>query len=100
MTKQTIKAWLTNPAHSQAGDESNIERLTFSNCEMADCGWLEVGYAEIKLVNTFTRDQLVSSMVNTLKEQITKERAESHKRINEFEKRINDLLLITSEVQS
>lgn len=100
MTTQTIKAWLSSPQLAQAGDECNPEKLTFTNHDMADCGWLEVGYAEITLTNTFTREELVQSMVNTLQEQIRKERAESHKRICEFEKRICDLLLITHEAQS
>jgi hypothetical protein len=100
MTTQTIKAWLTYPQVAEPGDECNPEKLTFTNLDMADAGWLEVGYAEINLTTTFSREQLVQSMVSTLQEQIRKERAESHQRISEFERKINDLLLITHEAQS
>ena len=99
-TSTTIKAWITSPQFAQPGDESNPEKLTFSNLDMTTCGWLEVGVAEIKLTSTFDRNQLVASMVNTLQDQISKERAESHARVAVFEKRINDLLLLTNEVQS
>lgn len=97
MTTQTIKAWLASPQLAEAGDERNLEKLAFSNHDMADCGWLEVGYAQITLTNTFSREELVQSMVKTYQEQIRKEQAESHQRIAELEKRINDLLLITHE---
>lgn len=100
MTTKTIKAWLTCPQVAEPGDECNPEKLAFTNHNMADDGWLEVGYAEITMTTTFSREQLVQSMVSTLKRQIRKERAESHQRISEFERKINDLLMITHEAQS
>lgn len=100
MTTTTIKAWITLPQFASPGDETNIERLTFSNLDMTNCGWLEVGIATITLESTFSSEQLVQSMVATLNEQIKKERAESYERISVFEQRINDLLLLTNEVQS
>lgn len=100
MTTTTIKAWITSPQFAAPGDETNIERLTFSNLDMTDCGWLQVGVATITLESTFSRDQLLQSMVATLNEQIKKERAESYARVAAFEQRINDLLLLTNEVQS
>ena len=41
MTTQTIKAWLTSPQYAEPGDECNPEKLTFTNHNMADVGWLE-----------------------------------------------------------
>ena len=96
----TFKAWLTSPEFAQPGDETRPDKLTYTNLDMTNCGWLEVGVAEIKLTSTFDRNQLVASMVNTLQEQIRKERAESYARVAVFEQRINDLLLLTNEVQS
>lgn len=95
MTKQIIKAWHTSPEHARSEDLQDADKLTFSNNDMREYGWLCVGEAEITLRINVTEEDLALSMCDTLRQQIQKVRAESKKQIDDLQERINKLLALT-----
>jgi hypothetical protein len=93
-TTTTVKTWHTNPKYMKSADLTRPECLMFTNHDMSNLGWLEVGTAEITLTSCMTPEQVVVKMIDSLENEITNIQAEATKNITEIRQRINDLLML------
>ena len=93
-------AWITSPDHATEKSLSDIFSMTFaeSSIDMATCGWLKVGTAEITLTSTMNQKDLVLSMVETQEAKIKKIQADAENEINNLRRKIMELQAIAYEV--
>ena len=96
-TTTVIKAWHTNPERLREADLGDPDRLSFTNHDMSTTGWLEVGFAEIKLTRTLNRQEVVLAMVEKLEQDIQKVQADAYVKTTDMRARINDLLMLVHE---
>lgn len=102
MKTVTAIAWHSYPEYAKPEGMENPLALfyTAEDRDMADCGWLRVGSAEITLTSTLSQNDLVLSMVETQEAKIKKIQADAENEINNLRRKIMDLQAITFEVQS
>lgn len=102
MKTVTAKAWITNPEWADAADLEDPMRMHFTSTEidMKDCGWLEVGTAEITLKSTMSKKDLTLSMIETQEAKIRKIQADAENEINNLKHKIMQLQAIAYEVKS
>ena len=99
----TVKAWLQQ--YSDIGPHNICEvtepwRFAFSNLDMKQAGWTEVGEATITVRLTFNQEQMVANKVDTLRAQVSKLRAEAEFEASRLEDQIQKLLAISYTPES
>jgi hypothetical protein len=98
----TVGAWLsssTNANHVEdliaSGDEAGVVKsLFFSPHDMAPCGWTQIGEATVS-VTLAPRSDRMAQALETLRQQLAKERAESMVRQNAILDQISKLQSLT-----
>lgn len=102
MKTVTAKAWCTDPENANEADIQNPTKLYYSaiNVCMKNCGWLEVGTAEITLTNSMSKKDLILSMVETQEAKIKKLQAETENEINNLRRKILELQAIAYEASA
>jgi hypothetical protein len=73
---------------------------TSEKIDMKNCGWLEVGTAEITLKSTLDKNDLVLSMIETQEAKIKSIQAAAENEINSLKERIMRLKSIAYEAKS
>jgi hypothetical protein len=100
----TVGVWMTSTTNANyvedliaAGNESEVVKtLFFSPNDMAPCGWTQIGEAEVS-IKLAPRSDRMAQALETLRQQLSKERAESMVRQNEILDRISKLQSLTYE---
>jgi len=102
MKTVTAKAWLTTPEYANESDIQDPTKLFYTDMavSMKDCGWLEVGTAEITLTSTLTKNDLILSMVETQEAKMKKLQAETENEINNLRRKILELQAIAYEANA
>ena len=104
----TQKVWLSDSSSLTPGEiqaciddgkhEYLIGRLVFTNSDMAQCGWIELGTAKIDM--TFhPQDAVMEKMADGLREQISIVRAEAQSKVARLEEKLSQLLALPSPDQ-
>lgn len=104
----TLKAWVSDSSSLTPGEmqkaiddgkhEYLIGRLVFTNSDMAQCGWIELGTAKIDM--TFhPKDAVMEKMADGLREQISIVRAEAHVKVAKLEEKLSQLLALPNPDQ-
>ena len=104
----TLKAWLSDscsmtPSEMQACIDAGkheylIGRLVFTNSDMASCGWVELGTANIEMA-FHPQDEVIGKLAVGLREQISIVRAEAQSKVAHLEEKLSQLLALPNPDQ-
>lgn len=86
-----LLAWLS--AYQLNEDPSNLTSLTFSNQDMSECGWTQVGTAEIS-VTLLEDSEILSGKLSSLDEAEKRVKADAQNKLTEIERQRQQLLAI------
>jgi hypothetical protein len=89
-------AWvMTSELHRVMGERKDLHATTISmfGFDASSIGYTRVGTARME-VELVSENELRNSVATTLRAQIDKERAESHNRITELTRKLNEVLAI------
>jgi hypothetical protein len=77
-------------------DPENDIYLLFSNADMTDCGYTQIGTGEV-VCKFFSRDEIQQGAIDSLKAQVQEVKAKAEKEVMQLQDKINQLLAITNE---
>jgi len=96
----TTKAWFTNdiygPDDLAREGAKLLGALGYINNDMTAHGWSCIGTADITLT-LIDEDQMVANKVESLRQEITKTRADAEMKVRLLEGKVQSLLAITHE---
>ena len=78
---------------SDLSDPKNDMYLSFTNANMNECGYTQVGTGEVNC-SFFSRDEIQQGAVDSLKAQVQKVKAEAEKEVTKLNDKIQQLLAI------
>lgn len=96
------KAWITGdyygPAEIARDGPKAVAHLGYSDNDMSSHGWTCIGEAEITL-RMVSDDEIISNKVTALRKEIQTVRADAEAKATQLERKVQELLAITNEVQ-
>jgi len=96
----TVKIWVSKLGLerinvSDLSDPENSEWFLFTNTDMSDCGYTQVGTGVVEC-SFYTRDEIQQGAINSLKSQVQQVRAKAENEVMRLQEQISQLLAITA----
>jgi len=96
----TVKIWVSKHGLerinvSDMSDLKNNEWFLFTNTDMSDCGYTQIGTGVVEC-SFYTRDEIQQGAINSLKSQVQQVRAKAENEVMKLQEQISQLLAISA----
>ena len=96
----TVKIWVSERGLerinvSDLSDPKNSDWLLFTNTDMSDCHYTQVGTGVVEC-SFYTRDEIQQGAIDSLKAQVQEVRAKAENEVMKLHDKISQLLAITA----